>query len=60
MYNYIHISTLQELNCALAHVLDVCGVCGDDMDDTQYPLLAGTMAVVVVMVVVVVCVHMAI
>ena len=34
MYNDIHIPALQELDCALAHVLDVCGLCCDDMDDS--------------------------
>ena len=64
MYNYIHVPALEKLDCALAYVFDICSVCGDHVDDTQYPLLARAMAVVVVVVVsvamVVVSVRMAI
>lgn len=60
MNNYIHVPALEKLNCALAHILDIRGVCGDDVDDAQYPLLAGTMAVVVYLIVRVVCMRMAV
>lgn len=34
MYNYVHVPALQELDCALAYVLDICSVCSDDVYDT--------------------------
>lgn len=51
----VHISALEELDCALSHVFEVCGVGGDDVDDAEDPLLSGSMVVFVVVVVVVVC-----
>jgi hypothetical protein len=53
MHNEVHAAALEELDCALADVLDVCGVRGDDVDHAEDPLLAGCVAVVVVVVVVV-------
>jgi hypothetical protein len=53
VHNEIHVAALQELDRALADVLDVCGVRGDDVDHAEDSLLAGCVAVFVVVVVIV-------
>lgn len=53
VYDYVHVSALEELNRAFAHVLGIGGVRGDDVDDAQDSLLAGTMAMIMVVVVMV-------
>lgn len=58
MHNDVHIPALQELDCAFAHIFEVCGVRGDDVNYAEDALFSGggAMAVVVVVVVTVVCV----
>lgn len=64
MYNDVHASTLEEMHSALAHIFNVCGAGGDDVDDAENSLLVLCMVVIVVVimrmrvVVVVVCVRM--
>jgi hypothetical protein len=53
MHNEIHVAALQELDRALADVLDVGGVRGDDVNHAEDSLLAGCVAVFVVVVVIV-------
>lgn len=52
VYNNIHVPPFQKLDRAFAHILNICGVRGDNMDDTQDLLLSGSVAVVMVMIVV--------
>lgn len=58
MDNNIHVPALEKLDRAFAHILEICGLSGDDVDDTKNPLLSGTVSVVVIMVVVIVCMRM--
>jgi hypothetical protein len=53
MHNEIHVAALEELDRALADVLDVCGVRGDDVNHAEDSLLAGCVAVFMVVVVIV-------
>lgn len=50
--NNVHIPALEELDGAFAHVFEVCGLSGDDVDDAEDSLLSGSVAVIVVMVMV--------